>query len=37
MTKKICDAAVAISEGRKKCLTLGRLDIVRDWGGLLTS
>jgi GDPmannose 4,6-dehydratase len=32
VTRKIVDAAVRISMGSKEQLTLGRLDIARDWG-----
>jgi GDPmannose 4,6-dehydratase len=32
VTRKIVDAAVRIAEGSKEQLTLGRLDIARDWG-----
>jgi GDPmannose 4,6-dehydratase len=32
VTRKIVDAAVRISRGSKEQLTLGRLDISRDWG-----
>jgi GDPmannose 4,6-dehydratase len=32
VTKKIVERAYAISEGRENSLSLGRLDIVRDWG-----
>ena len=32
VTKKIVDAAVAISQGRENLVSLGNLDAVRDWG-----
>jgi GDPmannose 4,6-dehydratase len=32
VTKKIVEAAVRISKGEQKCLYLGNLDAVRDWG-----
>lgn len=32
VTRKIVDAAVRIARGSKEQLTLGRLDIARDWG-----
>jgi GDPmannose 4,6-dehydratase len=32
VTRKIVDAAVRIAQGSKEKLTLGRLDIARDWG-----
>lgn len=32
VTRKIVDAAIRIANGSKETLTLGRLDVVRDWG-----
>lgn len=32
VTRKIVDAAIRIAEGSSETLTLGRLDIARDWG-----
>jgi len=35
VTRKIVDSALRIAAGSREKLVLGRLDIVRDWGGLL--
>jgi GDPmannose 4,6-dehydratase len=32
VTRKIVDAAIRIANGSRETLTLGRLDVVRDWG-----